>query len=150
MNATPHLWGTCSNQSTTKTTMRRETPHPYPPIRSGSLLGSLGQGKSHMMLSLLMGAYKGLHSRVITVSPPVHVGPLWQVWEDAARDGYEWVDGYTMFDHYDEDKHREIKYRYLERIKKAHLSNVYLTELENEKFTNFKIHQFSLPMFIND
>ena len=54
-----------------------EAPYPFPPIRSGILLGSSGQGKSHLMLSLLMGAYKNLHSRVMIASPGVHVDPLW-------------------------------------------------------------------------
>ena len=86
-----------------------EPPYPYPPIRSGILLGSSGQGKSHLMLSLLMGPYKGLHSRVIIVSPSVHVGPLWQVWKDFVRDNYDWADEETMFDTYDEDAlHRVI------------------------------------------
>ena len=44
-----------------------EPPFPYPPIRSGILLGSSGQGKSHLMLSLLMGPYRNLHSRAIIV-----------------------------------------------------------------------------------
>ena len=80
-----------------------EAPYPFPPIRSGILLGSSGQGKPHLMLSLLMGACKGLHSRVIIVSPSVHVDPLWQVWKDFVRDNYDWSEEETMFDHYDED-----------------------------------------------
>ena len=59
-----------------------EAPYPFPPIRSGILLGSSGNGKSNLMLSLLMGPYKNLHSRVIIVSPSVHVDPLWQTWKD--------------------------------------------------------------------
>ena len=85
-----------------------EAPYPFPPIRSGILLGSSGQGKSHLMLSLLMGAYKNLHSRVIIVSPSVHVDPLWQVWKDFVKDNYDWSDEETMFDTYDEDALREI------------------------------------------
>ena len=85
-----------------------EAPYPYPPIRSGIFLGSSGQGKSHLMLSLLTGPYKDLHSRVIIVSPSVHVDPLWQVWKDFVKAHYDWAEEETMFDHYDEGKLREI------------------------------------------
>ena len=83
-------------------------PYPSPPIRSGILLGSSGQGKSHLLLSLLMGPYKGLHSRAIIVSPSARVDPLWQVWTIFVRDNYEWSEEKTMFDHYDENALREI------------------------------------------
>ena len=88
----------------------KEPPWPYPNLRSGVLLGSSGQGKSHTMLSLLMGPYKNLHSRVIIVSPSVHVDPLWQVWKDFVEANYDWSDELddTLFDSYDEDKLRKI------------------------------------------
>ena len=58
-------------------------PHtPSHPLRSAILLGSNGNGKSHLMLQLLRGPYRGLHSRVIVVSPNVHIDPLWQTWTD--------------------------------------------------------------------
>ena len=60
------------------------------------------------MLSLLMGPYKGLHSRVIIVSPSVHVDPLWQVWKDFVRENYDWADEDTMFDTYGEDALRKV------------------------------------------
>ena len=60
------------------------------------------------MLSLLMVAYNNLHSRVITVSPSVHVDPLWQVWKDLVNENHDWSEEETMFDHYDEDALREI------------------------------------------
>ena len=60
------------------------------------------------MLSLLMGPYKNLHSRVIIVSPSVHVDPLWQVWKDFVRSNYDWADEETMFDSYNEDTLRTI------------------------------------------
>ena len=62
-----------------------EPPYPYPPVRSGILLGSSGNGKSNLMLSLLCGPLKGLHSRVIIVSPSVHVDPLWETWKDFVK-----------------------------------------------------------------
>ena len=52
---------------------------------------------------------KGLHSRVITVSPSVHADPLWQVWKDFVRGNNPgWSDDDTMFDQYDEEALREI------------------------------------------
>ena len=60
------------------------------------------------MLSLLMGPYKNLHSRVIIVSPSVHVDPIWQVWKDFVRDQYDWAEEETVFDSYDPDTLREI------------------------------------------
>ena len=86
-----------------------EPPFPDTPIRSGILLGSSGQGNSHLMLSLLMGPYKNLHTRVVIVSPSAHVDPLWQVWKDFVRDQYPgWAEEETTFDSYDPDKLREI------------------------------------------
>ena len=87
-----------------------EAPYPFPPIRSGILLGSSGNGKSNLMLSLLMGPYKNLHSRVIIVSPSVHVDPLWQTWKDFVQKNYEWAGELndTLFDTYDEPALREI------------------------------------------
>ena len=81
-----------------------EAPYPFPPIRSGILLGSSGNGKSNLMLSLLMGPYKNLHSRVIIVSPSVHVDPLWQAWKEFVHKNYHWADELddTLFDTYDE------------------------------------------------
>ena len=66
-------------------------------------MGSSGQGKSHLMLSLLMGPYRNLHSRAIIVSPSVHVDPLWQTWKDFVRDHYDWAEEETMFDSYEPD-----------------------------------------------
>ena len=60
------------------------------------------------MLSLRMGPYKGLHSRVIIVSPSMHVDPLWQVWKDLVRENDDWADEDTMFDSYDEDALRKV------------------------------------------
>ena len=87
-----------------------EPKYPYPPVRSSILLGSSGNGKSNLMLSLLMGPYKGLHSRVIIVSPSIHVDPLWQVWKDFVKKNYEWADELDdcLFDTFDEPKLREI------------------------------------------
>ena len=87
-----------------------EPPWPFPPVRSAILLGSSGQGKSNLMLSLLMGPLKGIHSRVIIVSPSVHVDPLWQTWKDFVKRHYDWADEFeeTLFDTYDEPALREI------------------------------------------
>ena len=88
-----------------------EPPYPYPPIRSGILLGSSGNGKSHLMLQLLCGLYRGLHSRVIIVSPSVHVDPLWQTWKDFVKTHYQdWADELddALFVLYDEPKLRAI------------------------------------------
>ena len=87
-----------------------EAPYPFPPIRSGILLGSSGNGKSNLMLSLLMGPYKNLHSRVIIVSPSVHVDPLWQTWKDFVKKNYDWADELDdcLFDTYDEPALREV------------------------------------------
>ena len=76
-----------------------EAKYPFPPIRSGILLGSSGNGKSHMMLQLLVGPLKGLHSRVIIVSPSVHVDPLWTVWKDFVKKNYDWADELDVFKH---------------------------------------------------
>ena len=87
-----------------------EAPYPFPKMRSGILLGSSGQGKSNLAISLLMGPYKGLHSRIVIVSPSVHVDPLWQAWKDFVRNHYDWageLDDY-LFDSYDEPALREI------------------------------------------
>ena len=79
-------------------------------MRSGILLGSSGQGKSNLAISLLMGPYKGLHSRVVIVSPSVHVDPLWQAWKDFVRNHYEWANELEdyLFDSYDEPALRSI------------------------------------------
>ena len=102
-----------------------EAPYPFPPVRSGILLGSSGNGKSNLMLSLLMGPYKGLHSRVIIVSPSVNVDPLWQTWKDFVKSHYDWASELDelLFDNYDEpalreivDKHKRIN----QEVKKRH------------------------------
>ena len=120
-----------------------EAPYPFPPIRSGILLGSSGNGKSNLMLSLLMGPYKGLHSRVIIVSPSVHVDPLWQTWKDFVNAHYDWADELdeTLFDTYDEpalreivDKHKKIN----QEIKRRH------------KGKKSKVKLFSLLIFFDD
>ena len=49
-----------------------------------------------------------MHSRVIIVSPSVHVDPLWQVQKEFVASHYDWAEEDTMFDHYDDDKLREI------------------------------------------
>ena len=87
-----------------------EPKYPYPPVRSSILLGSSGNGKSHLMMQLLTGPYKGLHSRVIIVSPSIHVDPLWQVWKDFVKKNYEWADELDdcLFDTFDEPKLRDI------------------------------------------
>ena len=102
-----------------------EPPYPYPPIRSGILLGSSGNGKSHLMLQLLCGPYRGLHSRVIIVSPSVHIDPLWQTWKDFVKKHYDWADelDQTLFDNYDEPALREIvdkQKRINQELKKRH------------------------------
>ena len=102
-----------------------EPPYPYPPVRSGILLGSSGNGKSNLMLSLLCGPLKGLHSRVIIVSPSVHVDPLWETWKDFVKKNYDWADelDQTLFDTYDEPALREIvdtHKRINQLIKKRH------------------------------
>ena len=85
-----------------------EPPFPYPPVRSSILFGSSGPGKSHLMLPLLMGTYKNLHSTVKIVSPSVTVDPIWQGWTDFVRDHYDCAEEDTMFDSYEPDKLREI------------------------------------------
>ena len=67
-------------------------------------------GKPHLMLQLLCGPYRSLHSRVIIVSPSVHIDPLWESWEDFVKKNYEWADelDQTLFDTYDEHALREI------------------------------------------
>ena len=87
-----------------------EAPYPFPKMRSGILLGSSGQGKSHLFLSLVLGPLRGLHSRVVIVSPSVHVDPLWQAWKDFVRNHYYWADELDDYlsDSYDEDALREI------------------------------------------
>ena len=87
-----------------------EPKYPYPPVRSGILLGSSGNGKSHLMMQLMVGPLKGLHSRVIIVSPSVHVDPLWQVWKDFVKKSYDWADELDdcLFDTFDEAKLRDI------------------------------------------
>ena len=117
-----------------------EPPYPYPPIRSGILLGSSGQGKSHLMLSLLMGPYKGLHSRVTIVSPSVHVDPLWQVWKDFVRDHYDWADEETMFDTYDEDALRKV----IDTHKRINM------ELKRRHTGKGKCRLYSLCIFFDD
>ena len=102
-----------------------ETPYPFPPIRSGILLGSSGNGKSNLMLSLLMGPYKHLHPRVIIVSPSVHVDPLWQTWKDFVHQNYDRAGELddTLFDTYDEPVLREIVDRHNrinQEMKKRH------------------------------
>ena len=87
-----------------------EAPYPYPRMRSGILLGSSGQGKSNLFLSLATGPWRGLHSRVVIVSPSVHVDPLWQAWKDFVHAHYDWADELDeyLFDSYDEEALRKI------------------------------------------
>ena len=103
-----------------------EPPYPYPPVRSGILLGSSGSGTSHLMLQLLCGPFRGLHSRVIIVSPIVHIDPLWETWKDFVNKNYDWADelDQTLFDTYDEhalrkivDKHKRINQEVKQRHK---------------------------------
>ena len=120
-----------------------EAKYPFPPIRSGILLGSSGNGKSHMMLQLLVGPFKGLHSRVIIVSPSVHVDPLWQVWKDFVKKNYDWADELddTLFDTFDEPKLRDIvdKHKRInQEVKRRH------------KGKSGKCRLFSLLIFFDD
>ena len=115
-----------------------EAPYPFFKMRSGILLGSSGQGKSHLFLSLMLGPFRGLHSRVVIVSPSVHVDPLWQAWKDFVRNHYDWADELDdyLFDRYDEPALREIVRKH--------------TSINQELKKQGKRKLFSLCIFFDD
>ena len=89
-----------------------------------------------------MGPLKGIHSRVIIVSPSVHVDPLWQTWKDFVKRHYDWADELeeTLFDTYDEPALREIVDKH-KRINQ---------ELKKRHKGKGKCKLFSLFMFFDD
>ena len=65
-----------------------QPPHPYPPSqRSGAFIGPSGVGKSSTAISLLLGPYRNVYSRVYVFSPSCAEGvdPLWDAWRKHIR-----------------------------------------------------------------
>ena len=65
-----------------------QPPHPYPPSqRSGAFIGPSGVGKSSTAISLLLGPYKNVYSRVYVFSPSCAEGvdSAWDAWRSHVR-----------------------------------------------------------------
>lgn len=67
--------------------------------RSGVILGSSGNGKSSMLISLLLGPYRGKHSRVWVCSPSARPGidSLWDLWRSYVQEHTDWGDEESIF-----------------------------------------------------
>ena len=67
--------------------------------RSGVILGSSGNGKSSMLISLLLGPYRGKHSRVWVCSPSARPGidSLWDLWRSYVQEQTDWGDEESIF-----------------------------------------------------
>ena len=67
--------------------------------RSGVILGSSGNGKSSMLISLLLGPYRNKHSRVWICSPSARPGidSLWDLWRSYVQEQTDWGDEETIF-----------------------------------------------------
>ena len=67
--------------------------------RSGVILGSSGNGKSSMLISLLLGPYKGKHSRVWVCSPSARPGidSLWDLWRSYVQEQTDWGNEETIY-----------------------------------------------------
>ena len=78
-----------------------QPPHPFPPSqRSGAFMGPSGVGKTTTAISLLMGPYKDVYSRVYVFSPSCAPGidSAWDAWRKHVREYMKVPDSeQTMF-----------------------------------------------------
>ena len=66
-----------------------QPPAPFPPSqRSGAMIGPSGVGKTTTAISMLMGPYKDVYSRVYVFSPSCAKGidPAWDAWRKFNRE----------------------------------------------------------------
>ena len=67
--------------------------------RNGVTLGSSGNGKSSMLISLLLGPYRGNGSREWVCSPSARPGidSLWDLWRSYAQEQTDWGNEEAIF-----------------------------------------------------
>ena len=62
-------------------------------------MGSSGNGKGSMLISLLLGPYKGKRSSMWVCSPSARPGTdrLWDLWRSYVQEQTDWGDEETIF-----------------------------------------------------
>ena len=78
--------------------------------RSGLVIGASGTGKTHWLISLLLGPLRGKHTRIWVASPSCRRGidPLWDQFRDYVE-STDWGHEDVMFDTWDEETEEKLR-----------------------------------------
>ena len=97
-----------------------QPPEPFPRVPgSGLALGPTGSGKTSTIVSMLLGPYRSVFSRVYVFSPSVDIDSLWDEWRRYNSEvlGVDEEKEQTMWNHWDEDALQGIMSRQSRLIK---------------------------------